>query len=284
MSLPTEGEHLYLELGECIGHGRSALVYAAKTVADSGESEDGGTSTSFKAAELCVKLAKPNHCRMLAREGWVYEQLKEGTYQGVMVPRCYGFFATDLPPNQSLDFLWSPEDDLDYLGSPDSPPRDDILCDEEGIPRIRVESSLGGREFSPWVDWRPDPNAPLLCALVMARGGPSYTLHEDHKDESNRCACLDIYFYVSIEPPLRDDINKILEDLTRNYILHEDLRSDNLIRAPADTELCRRHGYVHKWNLIDFALTNVDQPDANSDRLQAIYKLQRQGFRSSCPY
>lgn len=273
MEVPTQGRHLCLRLEGCIGRGGSAVVYAAKATSNDPE----GCASPIEA-ELCVKLAKPHRCRTLAREGWVYEQLAEGTYQGVIVPRCYGFFAADLPHNQFPVSPISLEDLLDTFDFDTADLwHDERLCDEEW--KI-TDSTPGGRELSPWVDWRRDPSAPLLCVLVMTRGGGPYTLHEDHLDKSNRYGVDGLLLLVFVSQFISAEVFEILDDLSADGILHQDLRPANIIRAPADAETCPRHNRVHKWNLIDFALTRVDTPDDSEDKLrfQAVSMYQKRGY------
>ncbi|CDO70087.1 hypothetical protein BN946_scf184806.g14 [Trametes cinnabarina] len=66
-------------------------------------------------------------------------------------------------------------------------------------------------------------------------------------------------------------IEEILIDLSLSFFLHKDLRPANIIQAPKDTEECPVHKYVHRWNLIDFAWTIVDQPERdNREKLNWI--------------
>ncbi|KAH9928833.1 uncharacterized protein B0H18DRAFT_874518 [Fomitopsis serialis] len=258
--LPKDG-HLSLHLGECIAGGRSAVVYAAEI------------STAYEAGtiplsnphpleqEFCVKIARRNRCRTLAREAWVCEQLRSrGQLQGVIAPRFYGFFTASLPDDQSAFPLWD-ADDFKLEIPDDDPTCDDPLPDDEPLEE-EYDNGPGGRECSPWCDWRPDPNSPLLAVIVMSRGGATYT-REDDADKANQ-----------------KDIRAILDDLSRIYLWHGDLRPNNLVRAPAGTMLCKKHKRVHKWNIIDFAWTGVD--DADSDvggKSKLIRESQRASYR-----
>ncbi|KAI0716718.1 hypothetical protein C8Q76DRAFT_725323 [Earliella scabrosa] len=263
-SLPQNGGHLHLELGERIGRGRSAVVYAAKVMPGA----DGDPPSSHPPLqELCVKIARPNRCRTLAREAWVYEQLAEGSFQGVMTPRCYGFFTANLSSNQPFS-LWSTED-YKYVnasdGADDDPTRDDTLPDDKPLQAEHINDPPGARELSPWVDWRPNPDAPLLAVLVMSRAGSKYSLDEDDRDESHR-----------------KDLIAVLDDLTWSYIIHHDLRPANIVRAPQDTQKCPKHKVVHKWNLIDFAWSVVDDPLMKSPlRNKVLHETQRCAYRDS---
>ena len=178
---PRNRPHLSLELGECLGSGRTAVVYAARIVeiAPVGSASDCPKPT-VEDPELCVKIARPNRSRTLAREAWVYDQLKEGPVQGTCVPRCYGFFSATLSPEELPVGLWE--------GEPlekDDPTRDDTLLDDKPHRVDNPNALPGARERSQWVDWKPDPDAPLLSVLVTARGGPRYT-DEDEWDEDTQ--------------------------------------------------------------------------------------------------
>ncbi|KIY44209.1 hypothetical protein FISHEDRAFT_15927, partial [Fistulina hepatica ATCC 64428] len=95
-SLPDTERVLELELGKSLGHGRIGFAYIARVVGTrarpDGELVD--PPPGFPT-DLCVKFANPLYCRSMARETWFYEQLPEKKFlQGVVVPRCYGFFTT----------------------------------------------------------------------------------------------------------------------------------------------------------------------------------------------
>lgn len=172
--------NLSLELGEFIGGGRSAVVYAVNVLATEPRGE------SHQSLELCIKVARPNHCRTLAREAWMYEQLVEGVHQGVIVPRCYGFFTAELCSDQLPFPLWSGDDyyrgaTMEDIDSDDLT-QDDLLPDDDRVSRT---SQSGPANSSPWNEWRPDSAKPLLSILVLARGGKNYT-PEDHTDKSTR--------------------------------------------------------------------------------------------------
>ena len=94
---------LSLELGERIGGGRTGVVYAARLVETPFKEEKEGAIVD---SELCVKIARPNRSRTLAREAWVYDQLTEGSFQGASVPRCYGFFTANSSPAEMPVGLW----------------------------------------------------------------------------------------------------------------------------------------------------------------------------------
>ncbi|KAI0765218.1 hypothetical protein C8Q74DRAFT_1440165 [Fomes fomentarius] len=116
----------------------------------------------------------------------------------------------------------------------------------------------GGRELSSWVDWRPDIDSPLLAVLVLARGGARYGIEDDEN------------------PKTQKDVRQILKDLSRAYILHDDLRPPNLIRG------CPYHKRVHKWNILDLGGACIDDPADNDsvERHQVIDELQQDGYQT----
>ena len=72
-----------LQLRERISEGRSGSVYSARVkAATDGNGND--VSASLPAI-LCLKFAKQQFCRSLAREAWFYERL--AGCQGVAISR-----------------------------------------------------------------------------------------------------------------------------------------------------------------------------------------------------
>jgi len=262
--IPEAAGHLSLRLGERISRGRSAVTYAVEII--SADAEVAGAESTYPLPvdqQLCVKVARPNRCRTLAREAWFYNQLRDRTpwrqsqapdqavvddneqLQGIIAPRFYGFFAVPtspglapFPPWFSKDFEPMHAPDIGYGSVADDPVCDDPLPDDGPVSETHSldgEQRLGGKECSKWDRWSPDLNAPLLTVIVMARGGSTYT-YDDHSDAATR-----------------EDVLEILDDLSNALVVHGDLRPANLVRAPASTVLCRRHQRVHQWNMIDFA-------------------------------
>lgn len=120
--------HLSLKIGERIGAGgRSGVVYSADILTATREG-DGAESSELlpHAQKLCIKIARPNRCRTLAWEAWVYDQLSIMQLQGGIVPHTYGVFTTDMPPNRITFPLWESED-LDLNLTCDDPADDPIL-------------------------------------------------------------------------------------------------------------------------------------------------------------
>ncbi|KAF5383377.1 hypothetical protein D9757_008423 [Collybiopsis confluens] len=171
---------------------------------------------------------------------------------GTAVPHCYGFFTAKLP-----ECYWTSSDDndvsgYDYLGDNDhsSHPKypwmfrsydenrdcDDTLDDDRQFAPLGEPEGETRRfkDQSRWNKWIPDPNNPLIAALVMDKGGPAYTL-EDEQDRD-----------------VRWDIELLLQDFQLAGIGRGDFRMSNLVRAPPQTTMCSYHKVVHQWNVIDF--------------------------------
>ncbi|EIW83337.1 hypothetical protein CONPUDRAFT_164300 [Coniophora puteana RWD-64-598 SS2] len=262
--VPEGTGHLSLRLGERISRGRSAVTYTVEVISsESGVAGAAPTRPLPVDQQLCIKVARSNRCRTLAREAWFYNQLRDRTpwrkprepdqavaddekqLQGVIAPRFYGFFAAPISPGLASFPPWSSQDfelmhapDVGFGTVADDPDHDDRLPADGPLPELRSLNGvqcLGGKECSKWDQWSPDPNAPLLTVIVMARGGSTYT-YDDHLDET-----------------IAEDVREILDDLSEALILHGDLRPANLVRAPTSTVLCKRHQRIHQWNLIDFA-------------------------------
>ena len=81
----NSGAHLELTLGDKLGEGTSATAYAVTV----------RSPTTFDLPNrLCLKVAKPSHCQVLAREAWFYEQhYRSGTCEAIVTPRYFGFFV-----------------------------------------------------------------------------------------------------------------------------------------------------------------------------------------------
>lgn len=99
---PAEHTHT-LRLGERIGSGgRSAVVNAAEVPK---LKNDADTHPHPPKERLCVKIARPNRCRTLAREVRACEQLRwRGRLQGVSAPRYHGFCTSSVERTGSL--IW----------------------------------------------------------------------------------------------------------------------------------------------------------------------------------
>ncbi|EIW83364.1 hypothetical protein CONPUDRAFT_136412 [Coniophora puteana RWD-64-598 SS2] len=233
---PQGAGHLSLKMGKRISGGGGGVAYEAEVLTSDAEGSSVTPSDpSPLEQKLCIKVARANRCRTLAREAWMYRKLSG--LRGIIAPHFYGFFAVDLPETHRP---FPPKDDLVRLER-DDPTVDEFLPDDDPV------DGQGGRDRSKWCEWRPNTDAPILAVLVMSRGGKTYS-GRDHYDSS-----------------MREEVRKVLDDLSRASLLHGDLRPANLVRAPADTIPCDLHQCVHKWNVIDLARSDaVDIPVDNA--------------------
>ncbi|EAU83810.1 protein kinase subdomain-containing protein PKL/ccin3 [Coprinopsis cinerea okayama7 len=80
---------LAIRLVERISEGRIGVTYAPQVVS---ATRRGSDVKSTLPPTLCLKFAKLEFSRSLAREAWFYEQLE--SLQGISVPLSFGFFAS----------------------------------------------------------------------------------------------------------------------------------------------------------------------------------------------
>ncbi|KAE9410693.1 hypothetical protein BT96DRAFT_1011444 [Gymnopus androsaceus JB14] len=112
LPLPQNKFLLEIELTEQIAHGRIGVTYGARLqrILDRTCGSPIPCSSLESPQEFCVKLVKPQFMRSLAREAWFYEQLAE--FQGVVVPRYFGFFVAPLPGGITWIDAWGePKDE-----------------------------------------------------------------------------------------------------------------------------------------------------------------------------
>ncbi|KZT69606.1 hypothetical protein DAEQUDRAFT_738045 [Daedalea quercina L-15889] len=216
-SLRPKDGHLSLRIGERIAGGRSAVVYSADIVTTSEKGDSPSSKTLPHAQNLCVKIARPNRCRTLAREAWISSPL---------TPTA--FFIADLSPKQ-ITFL--PWDSKDFeLSLPPEDPQDDPTCDDplldDELPDEEDDDVRGARE---------------------RRRGETYTGKDDRDEDT------------------QEDIRAMLDDLSDIFLMHCDIRPNNLVRAPTGAKLCPKHNCVHRSNLIDFAWTLSDGHNGDED-------------------
>ncbi|KAK7677863.1 hypothetical protein QCA50_019175 [Cerrena zonata] len=183
----------------------------------------------------------------------MYEHLRaQDGYQGVVVPRCYGFFtvplrdcsnklgeplhrASHVRPWYEADIKLHSKDDKKPRGGDHLPSRDHLDDDTYSI-RCAVDDYLGSKEKSSWNTWSHDPEAPLVAFLLMERlGKPVSKAYSD---------------------AAQADLDSVMQDMVETGILQLDLRWNNILSAREDDDdsysVCPRHNVKHVWRLIDF--------------------------------
>ncbi|RDB25554.1 hypothetical protein Hypma_006386 [Hypsizygus marmoreus] len=244
MPLPVGKPHLELELGRCLGNGRIGFVYVARVIAVL-DKPGGAPITDLPvelSTELVLKFVRPTNCRSLARESWFYERLSEAEgFQGAVVPLCYGFFTASTtsmhPPlpaplkikpwinkrgkHVPVDFSEAQREYGDEL--PDDIPYNEYRDDGRTC-----------RTESPWCEWRPDPKNPVLGVLVLEKLGKAYSHEVFETDRKSR-----------------EDVVDLIDDLSAAAVKHHDFKFNNVVRARTKV-VCPRHGYAHRWRVIDF--------------------------------
>ncbi|KAK7679956.1 hypothetical protein QCA50_016902 [Cerrena zonata] len=276
--VPEGKDFLEIELGEQISTGRIGLVHAVRIVR-AREYVDGPEiplDTIGITLELCVKVAKPYHCRSLAREAWMYEHLQaQDGYQGVAVPRCYGFFtvplrdcsnklgetlhsASHVQSWHEADIKLHSKDDRKPRGGDHLPSRDHLQDDTFSI-RCAVDDYLGSKEKSSWNTWSHDPEAPLISFLLMERLGEPVSNDLPEAAEA--------------------DLDSVMEDMAETGVLQLDLRWNNILSAREDDDdsVCPRHNVKHVWRLIDFdRALRVELPLLGRNRPMMKMRMNRQ--------
>ncbi|KAK0203417.1 hypothetical protein DFS33DRAFT_798192 [Desarmillaria ectypa] len=248
LSPPNNGGHLEIELADKISEGRVGLVYSARVIHD---------TTHSNLPDLCVKVAKVEYGRTLAREAWFYEQLAVETgREGVISPRCFGFFTVPLKdcfdvkgqpvsrvePWENIE-LFTPKTNYDDSDESDDEENTDEQDDSEDTnwwlsddpPYLEkyFKDDDGWKSGSPWNEWRSSPSDPLICVLVMEKLGEAYSSPQEQEEEE------------------LDDIRDVVHDLGSTGIMHKDLRYNNIVRASTDV-ICPHHQRSHRWRLVDF--------------------------------
>ncbi len=164
-------------------------------------------TTHSNLPELCVKVAKPEYGRTLAREAWFYEQLAvESGCEGVIIPRCFGFFTIplkdcfDIQRTSGFTRLSLGENITLHPPEPDSDESDveentDETDNSEGtdwwLPDDRpyldkyYKDDDGWTSGSPWNKWRASPSDPLICVLVLEKLGDAFSPPKDKKKKSS---------------------------------------------------------------------------------------------------
>jgi hypothetical protein len=92
-TLPTPGKlHAHLALGEKRGSGRSSVVFNVDILPTQ--------ALQGHLPPLVLKVGRLKRCAEIGREAWFYDEME--CMQGVIIPRCYGWFEAELAEGQSF--------------------------------------------------------------------------------------------------------------------------------------------------------------------------------------
>ncbi|KAF9505058.1 hypothetical protein BS47DRAFT_1354444 [Hydnum rufescens UP504] len=92
-TLPETGDlHVQLILGDEKGWGRSSFVHEVNVLP--------AATLPAHLPPLVLKVARSKRRAEIAREAWFYDELE--CLQGVVLPRCYGWFEAELAEGQSF--------------------------------------------------------------------------------------------------------------------------------------------------------------------------------------
>jgi len=93
-TLPKPGDlHVHLIFGEQQGWGRASFVHEVNVLPT--------IALPAHLPPLVLKVARSKRRAEIAREAWFYDELE--CLQGVVLPRCYGWFEAELAEGQSFD-------------------------------------------------------------------------------------------------------------------------------------------------------------------------------------
>ncbi|EEB89893.1 hypothetical protein MPER_11964 [Moniliophthora perniciosa FA553] len=233
--------HLELALLERISEGRMGVTYSARVVSATRSHVD--VSASLPQV-LCLKFARMQHCRSLAREAWFYEQLTE--CQGISVARCFGFFTSTLnkqevavesilPWNKFQDESDETEEETEELTW--SSPSKDWLPDD--FPHTYEFHDVRGlKRDSTWNSWNPSDDNPTIAVLILEKLGERCVEHWE--------------MWQKPKDGLKEDITAIVEDIGAHGVIHTDVTAFNILHFTGDAVTCPRHNVVHNWRIIDF--------------------------------
>ncbi|KAJ3979336.1 hypothetical protein F5890DRAFT_1421513, partial [Lentinula detonsa] len=248
ISPPVDRLHADLQITDQLSEGRLGQVFAACLVSlkQSIHGEILPNACITLPSQFCIKLAKPEYIRSLAREAWFYEQLaKEDGFSGVITPICFGFFACRLSENVQIR-SWSsikiePEELLDVPEGEE--PVYDLLDDDEEGWYCYFDDGRTSHLDSPWhlKQWKARADrSPFMGILITERLATQ----------------LPPKFSIPSEELVRAELLAVLEDLNAVGILHGDMKFNNVMSRASESwlpsEVCPRHGRVHPWRLIDF--------------------------------
>jgi len=253
---------LELSLLARISKGRIGVTYSANVIS---ATKYGFNITSTLPQSVCIKFAKPQHCRTLAREAWFYEQLAE--CQGTSTAHCYGFFSStfseqsntpdsllpwcdlehpcDPDDEDGSNLSWTPVVSSDWL--PDDPPFAEEYCDTRNF-----------KGDSPWNTWNVSTQeSSTISVLVLELLGEPCSEHwknawekpsEGLKYVSSLCA-----LRCRTDSPFREDTS-VMDDVGVYGLVHSDVTAFNFLRFTGEGSQarCPRHNVVHGWRVIDF--------------------------------
>ncbi|KAF7795798.1 hypothetical protein EIP86_006965 [Pleurotus ostreatoroseus] len=93
-TLPPPGNlAIRLELGSRIGHGRTSDVYEVAIDVSNSSSE----LASLTFPPMVLKLSRSGRNKAMENEAYFYEEME--LLQGIVIPRYYGFFKGEIPPD-----------------------------------------------------------------------------------------------------------------------------------------------------------------------------------------
>ena len=172
--------HLELRIGQPIGSGRVGSVYGVEIV--TAISDDAGFDTNTFISQLprlCLKVSTPTHCRALAREAWIYEQLDAAKLTGTVTARCYGLFNAKLQDHDAVVPSWSKEFENWFEECEDG---QDKLRDDFS-PGFSTDDSQSSRSASSWNTWRANKDYPEVTVMLLERLGSTLDENEYESNE-----------------------------------------------------------------------------------------------------
>ncbi|KAJ3791793.1 hypothetical protein GGU11DRAFT_804005, partial [Lentinula aff. detonsa] len=263
ISPPADQLHADLQIIDQLSEGRLGQVFSARLVrlrkSIHGETLPSGCIPL--PLQFCIKLAKPEYIRSLAREVWFYEQLsKEDGYPGVVTPVCFGFFACRVPDNVQVR-SWSsieiePEEPLD-VPEGEEPIYDFYDDDEEGW-YCYFDDGRRSHLDSPWhlQQWKARTDrSPFVGILITERLGAQMPTEYCPPRQKGVSRSL---------PEELSELLMLLEDLNAVGIVHGDIKLNNILSRASESwlssEVCPHHRRIHPWRLIDFDRSSKYDP------------------------